>query len=465
MLAILNNHAPIVEILLKEFNANPNVVNNLNQTALMYCVVYARGNLSIMKLLTKYGFDYVKLINKRENEKGQTIFLLLCRKKYADDPIACLKYLFQVCKKISNCTINILAKDQSGMTGLHLAIFRPNVDMVRYLLENVYFPNNNKANPDGIAIMNTKYADRTPLAPFVLGVNASAEYNAKQHLEIFKLCVSYGMNIDAIRLKPFKSPLEQAIRHQHAEIVKFMLNENLSPIYTFKELFLVMYKFFNGISSPKDEIWEALFNYGINYNLIIDNYQYAMLIALVAGYSLSLFKTTLSMILAQHGINNLKEHNKCITTNVQTLSRIAQTSDTRRDVKLFIDALISGDESKISKLDTATSLQVTLTCVNNHELKNSNNNKMSNSKQACSVCDDGSESSNGFKCNECKCFICHDCVIVQKISKKIGMIGNENVNLYFANRRDYEMSILKEILQYKHNKKLIQKAKSSIVAC
>ena len=49
--------ASIVEVLLKEGNANPNVVDNENYTALMYCVRRPRSNLLKMKLLTKCGFD------------------------------------------------------------------------------------------------------------------------------------------------------------------------------------------------------------------------------------------------------------------------------------------------------------------------------------------------------------------------------------------------------------------------
>ena len=163
----MRNNTTTVKILLQDGNANPNVVNNYNQTGLMLCVTRgARGNLSIVKLLTEYGFDYAKLVNKRENITGTTVFNALCMRKYADDPIGCMKYLFQVCKKIPNCSINIMAKNQDGMCGLHIAIREMNADMVKYLLENVYFPNNDKLSNDGIGFMNMKYLGKLPLANF-----------------------------------------------------------------------------------------------------------------------------------------------------------------------------------------------------------------------------------------------------------------------------------------------------------
>ena len=115
LIAIFRIDATITKILLKDGNANPNVVDNENHTALMYCVLLARGNLSIMKLLTKYGFDYAKLVNKRENKTGRTVFHTLCDQERTDDPIACLKYLCNVCNKIPDCSINILAKNDKNM--------------------------------------------------------------------------------------------------------------------------------------------------------------------------------------------------------------------------------------------------------------------------------------------------------------------------------------------------------------
>ena len=353
----------MVEILLKDGNANPNAVNHRNCTALMYCVVCVRGNLSTMKLLTKYGFDYAKLVNKRDNDLGGTVFQYLCKQGAID----WMKYLLQVCKNIPNCSINILATGVGDMCGLHWAVAELNVDMVRYLLENVYFPNNDKSNQTGIAFINMLIGGTASLAKMVLfSGKGRKDYDAKRHLRIFKLLVSYGMNLN--------NALETAIHLNQAEIVCFMLQENLYPIGTVENLFDTLGAI--GVSA-KEEIWKALYNYGINYNLIVESRHHVGIIVYAATINLSSFKMVLSIVLEHHGINNLKQYNQCIITNKQTLVRIAQLSDTTQDVKLFIDALISEDESKVSKIDETTGIQVTLTCVNNHEIKSStNDNKM-----------------------------------------------------------------------------------------
>ena len=457
MFAIKHNRARMVEILLKEYNANSNVVNNCNHTALMLCVVCGRGNLSILKLLTKYGFDYAKLVNKRDNVSGRTVFHFLCQQAFADDAIACMKYLFQVCKNIPNCSLNILAKNATDMCGLHTAIFEFNVDMVRYLLENVYFPNNDKSNPNGLAFINMLVQGSASLAHFVLYSHANGEhYDVKRHFKIFKLLVAYGMNLT--------NSLQMAIGLQTTEIVCFMLRENLCHIYTFENLIAVMFAS-EDVYTIKEETWKALYKYGIKHNLIVESHQHVAIILCAASINLSSFKMVLSIILAHHGINNLNDYYKCSITNGQTLEFIAQNSDTTQGVKLFIDALISGNESKVSKLDKTAGIQVTLSCVNNHEIKcSTNDNKIVNYREKCSVCCDNSnddESLSGFQCNECKNFICDDCVIVQKISKKIDMIGTQEVNMYFSSSDEYEASILEEIFDYKSNKKMIDKVKPS----
>ena len=449
LFAIHKNNARIVEILLKNFNANPNVVDNRNCTALMYFALYGRGNLSIMKLLTKYGFDYEKLVNKRESTNGYTVFHCLCMEKYTDNQIECIKYLFQVCN-----SINILAKNCAQMCGLHLAIKESNVPLIKYLIENVYFPNNDKLNPDGIAFLNMLCLGNAPLVTFVLSISHDTNVNATDQLQIFKLLVSYGMNVNPANGVYSNSTLEIAIDWNMTEIVQFILNHNLCPIYTLQEIIRLMYIAYQ--KTPNDEILRALYNYGINYNLIF-KFEHVQIISFAACINLAAFKTALSMVLEHHEINNLKQYNECIVTDEKILRQIAEKSDTKQDVKSFIYGLVNGDESKVSQMDTTTSAQITLTCINNHEIKDSQSNKMINFQQACPICNDNidcSESLSGFQCDECKSFICHDCVIVQTISKKIDMIGAQSINSV-----DHERSIVEEVLQYKDNKKLMHKAK------
>ena len=177
----------------------------------------------MQELLTKYGFDYEKLVNERESINGYTVFHYLCMEKYRDNQIECIKYLFQVCD-----SINILAKDDRQMCGLHIAIRDSHVDFIKYLLENVYFPNNDKLNPDGIAFLNMLCPGNIPLIRLVFTVFKEKKVNVKDQLQIVKLFVSYGMNVN--RTKYSKSTLEWAIDFNLQEIVQFILNLNLCPI-------------------------------------------------------------------------------------------------------------------------------------------------------------------------------------------------------------------------------------------
>ena len=73
---------------------------------------------------------------------------------------------------------------------------------------------------------------------------------------------------------------------------------------------------------------------------------------------------------------------------------IAQSPDTTPNVKAFIEALMCDDETKLLKLDTDTSNEFVLTCINNHQLHNNDDKKIRNYKQKCSVCGDSGHGSN-----------------------------------------------------------------------
>ena len=476
-IAIENKHVKVLEVLLKEFNANPNVMDGKNMTTLMHCVSGTGCSLSMMKLLAKNGFDFAKLINECCNKDGNTLFHKLCaiHFKHNTDSIACLKYLFNVCKKIENCSINVLAKNSEIMCGLHIAIWNSNIDMVRYLLENVYFPDNNKQYKDGVEFLNMIPYGKIPLVHFTLLASQNiAVYNSEWLFEIFKLLSSYGMTMKFPKMLKHMvtaPAIRHAVSKQLTEIIEFILNENLCPVTTFDELINLMYTTDNMNVNINSEILKSLYNYGLNYYLIVENDydQQWTIISIAASINLTTFKATLSMILQipKHQLHACNNDNMTCAT-VEILRSVAQRLDTKKDVKSFIEALITNDndERRLSQPDTAMSKfeKVALTCVNNHEMKNINN-KINNYKQMCSVCRDNSDGTqllNGIQCDECKSFICDDCVITKQISTKLDMIGDETVDLYFSSNEEYELSILNQILQYKSNKKLLAKVKLSI---
>ena len=447
--AILRNNPIIVELLLKEYDANPNVVDKNNTTTLLHWASKPNRNLSILRLLVNYRFDFAKLVNKSENKDGYNVFHYLCFKGDTDHNISCLKHLFSICKKIPRCSINILARQYTGACGLHHAIFQKSVDMIKYLLENVYFPNNDKLNKDGVAFINMKVASGMSLGKFVVAkIVAWKDGNVKRDLEMLKLLVSYGMKFNSQDNSIFVT----IIIHQYVEIAAFILNQNLSPIYNLDRIMYFMYEVpADHYVSVNTEILQSLYDYGSKHGLISNKSHHLRIITKAAQYNLAVFRTTMLMILEKYGINDSKQYKQCGIIDETTLKTIVQSPTTKPDVKSFIQALTSDDETELCKLDADTSNDAIITCINNHELKITHDNKILNCREKCSVCGDtsnGSQSLCGLKCDECKSFICDDCIIVQKLSKKINnSSNNKNVLIAAGN----------QILQYKNKKQSLNK--------
>ena len=105
--AVDGNNASIVEILLKECNANPNIINNHNETTLFRNSKH--GNLKIMKLLIKYKFNLKKLVNVAEHTNGFTVFHTLCIDRFMD----CIKYLFNACQTLQTKSFYVVQLTRS----------------------------------------------------------------------------------------------------------------------------------------------------------------------------------------------------------------------------------------------------------------------------------------------------------------------------------------------------------------
>ena len=235
-----------VELLLKDYHANPNVVDNENHTTLMCWASIKDRNLYILRLLVKYRFDFARLVNQCDIKDGRTALHWLCVLGDTDHNIVCLKHVFSICEKIPNCSINILARNHNGWTGLHDAIYQKDVDMTKYLLENVFFPNSDKLNKDGIAFINMKIKETVSLAGFVMQVLAiKKDCDERRDLEMFKLLASYGMKFNSADEIYF----EVGIIQHHIELFEFILNQNLCPIYTLEKIIWLMYK----VNGQKDE--------------------------------------------------------------------------------------------------------------------------------------------------------------------------------------------------------------------
>ena len=103
----------LLDLKLKECNSNTIFAQYHNETSLFFAAKTA--NLSMMKLLAKYSFDFPSLINYKTKDHlfGNTVFLTLCCKKNDSNAIQCLEYLFDVSKHM-NFTIDTTAQNTNG---------------------------------------------------------------------------------------------------------------------------------------------------------------------------------------------------------------------------------------------------------------------------------------------------------------------------------------------------------------
>ena len=131
---------PFIKIGGKFCNVNRISKDYNDETTMMMAA--KSSNLQMMQLLSKYGFDWELLINnetkgdfERQHPSTTTIFLASCF--YAS--VKCLDFVCKTCQTIVGCTINVYVKDKHyGRNGLHWAIIKQNVEIVKYLLNNVY---------------------------------------------------------------------------------------------------------------------------------------------------------------------------------------------------------------------------------------------------------------------------------------------------------------------------------------
>ena len=80
-------------------------------------------------------------------------------------------------------------KDEDGNNGLHLAVSSQNVEMVEYLLQEVYFPQKNLNNPHGLEVINQK--NNMKQKPLVF----ACRYSSYKIVPIIKLLIDYSKNI------------------------------------------------------------------------------------------------------------------------------------------------------------------------------------------------------------------------------------------------------------------------------
>ena len=432
--AIRCSRPMIAEMLLKEYNANPNTLNNQNETSLHICCSVARvsDKIAMMQLLEKYNFDFAKLINVAEYKDGQTVFHVLCEQECLE----CLTYIIGICNNIKNCKINTLIKDSKGRTGLHHAIAKTNFQLIKFLLEHVYFPNNDKSNKNGIKCIQ----DKNGVLPLnIIALKHDCSW------DIFELLISYGMDITQMTPKwNFLVHLELAMQHHNRKLL---------------------------------QIW---YNYFKKHKIVSTKEHDAAILETSAKYTLITFKTVLSMILTSAIITS--SINVCNNNDNNREGQIVITQSKLHDIMLHpkTSSQVSGfikdtyimnnsDINMNAEVPVKWRLRTIVICNNGHEIdtyrKIKRNQKVGNIKTylECSMCN--LHSNCRIKCNICGDVICDNCATAQISIKEINDVDTTTFGMTLAQTKRIELTILRSVSREIKNRIVIHRVESFLVVC
>ena len=173
------NSIEIVKLLLS-YDADPNYRNSKSDTTAMHFAVKYMFHesrhsvlLSIIKLLSENNnintFNWQSNINykyKMGIAKGKSLWLYICL--YCN--VESIDYIYNKCVNTidtnndvdngtyTQCCIDLLATDNDGFNALYYSGFNKTTSLLltKYLLENIYFPNNDINNQIGLKAINKR---------------------------------------------------------------------------------------------------------------------------------------------------------------------------------------------------------------------------------------------------------------------------------------------------------------------
>ena len=156
---------------------------------------------SVISCLENTNFNFSKYINLR-NVNGRTPFLQFCdfAKNQGGNPFATY-FITNIWKRYANSDCNGFETDNDGNNGLHLlaegTIAPASCEILRFILETVFFPNNDTKHIQGIAALNqsNKKGD-TPLHVALRGDSIQSVSDIVKLLLKYECDVAKEYNID-----------------------------------------------------------------------------------------------------------------------------------------------------------------------------------------------------------------------------------------------------------------------------
>ena len=183
-------------------------------------------SMPMLEELEKNKFDFHKFINFR-NSNGQTPFLYICARGMG----SINDFINNIWKKYtdSNCNQHSgFEVDTTGNNALHLLLKfhlgHCNFENLQYILETIFFPDNNKNNNNGIAALkqqNYDYGD-TPLH-----VALRNRHNKEKVADVVKLLLKYDCDVAAIYNKQGYLPIHVACVTNNWKALAVLLQKRL----------------------------------------------------------------------------------------------------------------------------------------------------------------------------------------------------------------------------------------------
>ena len=213
----------VVKILV-ENGSDPNIIcPNTKHTTLLFASQH--DNVKIFELLVRYGFNLPMLINNVDFIHFKSVFLNLCH----FGNLKCLEYLIN---RFGNNFDNILdtfATTVDNANGLHLAILEQHLDVVEFLLSNVY--RDDKINTNDIARNKVSIINGTLNngAGCLHCVMYKSECGNNKRIKLFQLLLKHGCKLDVRDNNQFL-PFHYAIKFDRPFMVKYMIDEKFYEI-------------------------------------------------------------------------------------------------------------------------------------------------------------------------------------------------------------------------------------------